>query len=460
MTESIGIVILAAGKGTRLKQKTPKPLLKIGGKTLLDYIILASEKFISNKSLKSQISIVVGHQKEEVIASLGDKKYNFPVQEIQNGTGGALQAYFKSVKDAWSFDYTMVLCSDTPLITSSELEKLFEALKAGKDAVAATFKLSDPSGLGRIIRENKGFKIIEEKDTNDNQKKVKEVNSAVYVIKNSYLKKHLDSLNTNNASGEFYLTDIFKTEENVEAVLFENADTFLGINTMNQLEEITGKLNAKKNNELMEDGVHLISSQNTYIDAKASIGSGTLIYPNVHIWGNTKIGSNVVIEPNCIIQDCEIKDNVTIKANSVLESSKVLEGASIGPFARLRPGTEIGSEAKIGNFVEVKKSKLASGVKVSHLSYIGDAEIGADSNIGCGFITCNYDGANKHVTKIGSGTFIGSDCQAIAPVEIGSNSFVAAGSTITNNIPDGGFAIARSKQTTKPEMAKKFLKKK
>jgi bifunctional UDP-N-acetylglucosamine pyrophosphorylase/glucosamine-1-phosphate N-acetyltransferase len=460
MAESIGIVVLAAGKGTRLKQKTPKPLLKILGKTLVQYVLDASEKFIKNKSLEAQISVVVGHKSDEVIASFGETNYHFPLQKEQNGTAGALISYFDNVAGAWEQDYTMVLCADTPLITNVELEKLFNELGSNTQAVGATFKVDNPHGLGRIIRDDIGFKIVEEKDCTDLQREITEVNSAQYIIRTSYLKKYLKAVDNRNASGEFYLTDVFKTSENVKAFYFEDANTFLGINTLNQLESITNLLKQKKNNTLMNNGVNLMSCATTFIDFDVKIGEDTVIYPNVHIWGNTIIGNNVRIQPGCVIENSVIEDGAIIKANSTLENAKVCSNASIGPFTRLRPGAEIGEESKIGNFVEIKKSILSRGVKVSHLSYIGDAQIGEESNIGCGFITCNYDGANKHVTKIGSGAFIGSDCQAIAPVTIGNDSFVAAGSTITNDISDGGFAIARSKQITKKDMASKFIKNK
>jgi bifunctional UDP-N-acetylglucosamine pyrophosphorylase/glucosamine-1-phosphate N-acetyltransferase len=461
MSESIGIVILAAGIGTRLKQKTPKPLLKILGKSLLDYIIDGANDFVEMRSLKAGFSVVVGHEKELVIDSLATREgINFPIQKQQNGTAGALLSYFESVEKAWDYDYTLILCADTPLISGQELDSLYSVIESGRDAVAATFRASNPSGFGRIIKSGSGFKIVEEKDADADQKKIEEVNSGLYIIKTSYLKKHLSNIDNKNASGEFYLTDIFKVDENVEAVEFENSDLFLGVNTLVQLEDLTQKLRVKKNNTLMHAGIHIMSSGTTFIDYDVEIEAGSIIHPNVSIWGNTKIGSGVVIQPNSVIDSSIIHNDVVIKANSILEGAEVFAEAVIGPFSRLRPGASVGEKSKIGNFVEIKKSQLSKGVKVSHLSYIGDAEIGDDTNIGCGFITCNYDGANKHLTKIGSGTFIGSDCQAVAPVNIGSDSFVAAGSTITSDIPDGGFGIARTKQTTKEGMAKRFLKKK
>ncbi len=464
MGDSIGLVILAAGKGTRMKIETPKALAKTAGKTLLDYVIDASLDFVKFHSLKAEIGLVIGHKKElleEWIDQHPEKnKLKTAWQKEQNGTADALKACFNDLPHFWDFEYTMIACADTPMIQSSEFIKLFEELKSHPElvGVAATFETQNPKGYGRIIHGKKGFNIVEEKDASDEQRAIKEVNSGFYILKTSHVKDTLKSINNNNKSGEFYLTDLFQDKYPVKAIKFPSEIPFLGINTMEQLSQVTTLLRDRKVRQLMLDGVEFYNPQSIHIDHDVKIGLGAVIFPNVTLLGKTFIGEKVVIESGSFIKDSEVRSGAEILANSYLEGALVHEEATIGPMARLRPGADIGPEAKIGNFVEVKKSKLFKGVKVSHLSYVGDAEIGENSNIGCGFITCNYDGANKHKTKIGSNTFVGSDCQMIAPIEIGNDAFIAAGSTITKSVPDGGFGIARATQVVKEGAAKRFIK--
>lgn len=464
MTNSLGIVILAAGKGTRMKTDAPKALAPCAGKPLLDYVVEAALKFAKNSSLTAEIGVVVGHKKELLEQwwnSHPDKSLiKTAWQKEQNGTADALKAGFHDLPRFWNFEYTMVACADTPLITNEEFQELFKVLKSHPElvGVAATFETSSPYGLGRIIPGKKGFKIVEEKDADENQKKIQEVNSGFYLLKTSHIKSVLGQINNKNKSGEFYLTDLFQDEFAVKSVKFPSETPFLGINTLEQLAQVDSIVRSTKIKKMMIDGVRFLNPDQVYIDADVEIGVGSTIYPGCTILGKTKIGNSVLIESNCFIRNSEIDQNCEILASSYLDEAIVKNKASIGPMARLRPGTEIGPEAKVGNFVEIKKSKLAKGAKVSHLSYIGDAEIGEDSNIGCGFITCNYDGANKHKTKIGARTFIGSATQAIAPIEVGNDAFVAAGSTITKSIPDGAFALSRSPQVIKEGQAKRFLK--
>lgn len=464
MSNSLGIVILAAGKGTRMKTDTPKALALCAGKPLLDYVVDASLKFASESSLKAEVGVVVGHKKELLenwLSSHCDKSsIKTAWQREQNGTADALKACFQDLPHFWNNDFTVVACADTPLITKNEFQLLFNALTSNPDlvGVAATFETETPFGLGRIVHGKKGFKIVEEKDATDEQRKISEVNSGFYILKTSHVKAILGQISNNNKSNEFYLTDLFQDEFAVKPVKFPSETSFLGINTLEQLAHVDKIIRTNKTKKLMIDGVRFLNPELVYIDDDVEIGVGSTIYPGCTLLGKTKIANNVVIESNCFIKNSSVAEGADILAGSYLEEAVVLENASIGPMARLRPGTEIGPDAKIGNFVEIKKSKLARGAKVSHLSYVGDAEIGADSNIGCGFITCNYDGANKHKTKIGSNTFIGSDVQVIAPIEIGNDAFVAAGSTITKSIPDGGFGIGRTSQVTKEGAAKRFLK--
>lgn len=464
MGDSIGLVILAAGKGTRMKIETPKALAKTAGRPLVDYVVDAALEFAKISSLHAEIGLVVGHKKELLEAWLSQHPAKSQLktawQKEQNGTADALKSCFNDLPHFWDFDYTLVACADTPMIQAHEFCTLFESLKShpGLVGVAATFEAQNPKGYGRIIHGNEGFHIVEEKDANDIQRNITEVNSGFYILRTKHVKAVLGSIDNKNKSGEFYLTDLFQDNYPVKAIKFPSEVPFLGINTLEQLASVTGLLRERKVKKLMLDGVEFLNPSTVHIDHDVEIAVGSVVYPNVTLLGKTTIGKNVTIESGAFIKNSTIHDNASILAHSYVEEAIVHSHATIGPMARLRPGADIGAESKIGNFVEVKKSKLAQGVKVSHLSYIGDAEIGENTNIGCGFISCNYDGANKHKTKIGKNTFIGSDCQAVAPIEIGDDAFVAAGSTITKNVPHGGFAISRPQIVIKEGAAKRFLK--
>lgn len=461
MNLTIGAVILAAGEGKRLKLDAPKPLAPCLDKKLVDYPIRELKKFFSQNKLEGSQTAVIGHQRE-LVQTYISKRYpevKYAIQEKQLGTADALRAYFDSSPETHRLDYTLVICADTPVVSEAELTKMLELLQSEKmDAVAATFEDPTPKGYGRIIRGKKGFHIVEEKDATDEQRKITEVNSGLYLLKTSYVLEHLKSVDSNNKSGEFYLTDIFKDGLNVDALCFPHGNVFLGVNNLEQLEQVEKILRKKKIAMLREEGVRFIDSSHTYIDDEVEVGAGTVIYPNVYISGKSKIGKNVVIEMGAQIKDSVVADNAKVLAYTILEEAKLHEKAHVGPFARMRPGADIGPEAKIGNFVEIKKSVLERGAKVSHLSYVGDAFIGEETNIGCGFITCNYDGVHKHITRIGKNCFIGSDSQTVAPVTIGDDCFVASATTVTKNMPDGSFAISRGHQTTKEGMAKKFIK--
>ncbi len=463
MSLSIGAVILAAGEGKRLKLKEPKPLAPCLDKKLVDFPIRELQKFFNQNKIHGKLTAVIGHQRDIVRAYI-EKNYssvNFAIQEKQLGTGDALRSYFQSSNETLSYDYTLVICADTPVVSADELSALHSLLLAEKlEGVAASFIEKNPKGYGRIVRGVKGFHIVEEKDATDEIRKITEVNSGLYILKTSYLVEHLKGIDTKNKSGEFYLTDVFKDGLNVKAHCFPEASTFLGVNTLSQLEEVEHALRNKIKFNLVESGVRLIDSSHCYIDSEVEIGEGTVIYPNTFITGRSKIGKNVTVEMGAQIKDSIVDDNAKVLAYTILEGAHLHSQVTAGPFARLRPGADIGPESKIGNFVEIKKSILAKGVKVSHLSYVGDAFIGEETNIGCGFITCNYDGVNKHLTKIGKNCFIGSDSQSVAPVEIGDDCFVASATTITKDMPNGSFAISRGAQVTKEGMAKKFIKKK
>lgn len=461
MVLSIGAVVLAAGEGKRLKLDAPKPLAPCLDKKLIDFSFKELKDFFGRNKLDGKITAVIGHQRELVKAHIEKTQQGvmFAIQEKQLGTADALRAYFNSNQQTHNYEYTLVICADTPVVSANELTEMFSTLQHEKlDAVAATFIEKNSTGYGRIVRAKAGFHIVEEKDASSEEKKIMEVNSGLYIMKTAYVLKHLQEVNSNNKSGEFYLTDIFKDGLNVSAKIFSDASIFQGVNTLLQLEQAEEALRKRKVVELRDSGVRFIDGRHTYINTDVEIGAGTVIFPQVYISGNTKIGKNVVIEMGSVIKDSIIDDGAKVLAYSVLEDARLHTKAQVGPYARLRAGADIGPEAKIGNFVEIKKSVLNRGVKVSHLSYVGDAFIGEETNIGCGFITCNYDGEKKHVTKIGKNCFIGSDSQTVAPVEIGDNCFVASGSTINKSMPDESFAISRSQQITKEGMAKKFIK--
>ncbi len=461
MADKIGVAILAAGLGKRMGVQVAKPLIPLMGKKLVDYSLKAAVDFSEEQKASLQTGIVVGHQKDEVIKHFeaSSFKLSFPVQKEQKGTADALRSYFEGCEWAKDTDYTLVLCADTPLLTDVELSALWNVLKEKNlDAVAASFKTAAPKGYGRIIRASQGFHIVEEKDANDQERSVNEVNSGLYFFKTSMVLENLAKVDSNNKSGEFYLTDVFKDGANVEALCFDSETPFLGVNSPVQLGTALHQLKKRINKDHQARGVLIMEAAHTYIEPDVELEPGVTIFPNCYLHGSTKIAAGSTLEPGCVVKNSSIKENALIKAYSYLEQASVSPSCQVGPYARLRPGTELGEKCKIGNFVEVKKAKLDPSVSVSHLSYVGDAEIGENVNIGCGFITCNYDGEGKHKTIIGKNSFIGSDTQMIAPVTLGESVFVASGSTINQDVPSRGFALSRARQVTKENMAGRFLK--
>jgi len=460
MTDTIGMAILAAGEGKRLGKPIPKPLVEILGKSLVDYVFESANSFAQNNFNDVKTGMVVGHQKELVVEHFKSFAIDFPVQEKQLGTADALRSYFSGCPWAKDRNYTLVICGDTPLITENELELLWQTMKEHSlDGVAASFLTDNPFGYGRIISEKgPGFKIVEERDATENERLVNNVNSGLYLLKTSYLLEKLALISNDNKSGEFYLTDVFSEQENVGYCTFKDSVPFMGVNNLVQLNSARLFMQYRINMKHLQNGVHLLDEGSTWIDADVTIASGSTIYPQVHLRGKTSIGEGCVIDTGSILTNSHLGKSVSIKPYSILEGADVKNDCAVGPYARLRPGAFIGESSKIGNFVEIKKAELKKGVSVSHLSYIGDAEINDNVNIGCGFITCNYDGESKSKTIIGKNSFIGSDTQMIAPVEVGENCYIASGSTISKNLQDGDFAIARGRQENKKGMAKRFLK--
>ena len=451
--DKITSVILAAGKGSRLNCDIPKPLLPLCGKKMLDYVIDAVK--INNSS----ISLVLGHEKEVIETAYRDKVTETVYQDQQLGTGHAVKCFLDQTK--LDSEYILVACADTPLLTKELISNCLNYAESNDfDAVVLTFETQSPAGYGRVQRFSKGLSIVEEKDATSDQKNINECNSGIYIFKKVFIEKMINNLDQNNAQNEFYLTDVFEKDLNVSSFKVKNGESLLmGVNDLVQLSIIEGSLNKRKVQELQRSGVIFQDPESCFVSHDTQIKPNTIIGRNVELRGNCTIGSNCFIDSGCIITDSEIKSGSIILPNSVLETSNVDMNVSIGPFARLRPGSFIQSHAKIGNFVEVKKSKIAEGAKVSHLSYVGDSEIGKNTNIGCGFISCNYDGKNKHKTIIGENCFIGSDSQTVAPVVIGDNCFVASSTTVSKDMPDGSFGISRGKLDIKEGLASKFIKK-
>ena len=443
-------VILAAGKGTRMKSEQSKVLHKVNGVPMIRRVVTVLENIGNKKNV-----FILGHKKEDVLAEMGD--VDFVTQEEQLGTGHAILIAKDKIKEYG--EDVLITCGDTPLLKEETLKKLKDAFEEGKlDCIVLSCKVKNPFGYGRIVKENEKISnIVEEKEADENEKKIDEINTGVYIFKNESLLYAIKKIDNNNSKGEYYLTDAIKilTSEdyNVDSFQIEDEDEILGVNSKVQLAQAEKILRNRKNIELMDSGVILIDPDATYIEDNVQIGQDTVIYPNVTIQGKTKIGKNCEILGNTRIENSVIADNVRIEA-SVVEKSTLEEGVTVGPFAHLRPKAYLKETVHVGNFVEIKNSTLEKGVKTGHLTYIGDAEIGQDTNVGAGTITCNYDGKNKHRTKIGKNAFIGSNSIIVAPVEIGNEVLTAAGSVITEDIPDEALAFGRAKQVNKEKKNK------
>lgn len=441
------VVILAAGKGSRMRSSTPKVLHQVAGKSLLKHVIEASLELNPE-----QIHVVVGHAKEQVIEAFADHndsaKLNWVEQTKQLGTGHAVAQALPAIDDEAS---VLMLTADVPLIQTETLSKMHAAM-ATYPLALLTAIMSDPTGLGRITRDdsNAVTGIVEHKDASAAQREINEINSGIICAHADQLRSWLDKVDSNNAQQEYYLTDVVGlayTSGNPIAALHPQTNSeVMGINDRVQLASAERIYQYNRAQQLMQSGVTIIDPARLDIRGDVTIGADTIIDINVVIEGPTVIGQNVKIAPNCTITGSQIADNVSIHPNTVIEQSELANNVNVGPFARLRPGTQLSSHVRIGNFVETKNAQLGVGAKVNHLSYVGDATVGTDTNIGAGVITCNYDGANKHQTTIGNDVFVGSDSQLVAPVSIADGATIGAGSTITSNVKQGALAISRAKQ--------------
>lgn len=443
-------LILAAGMGTRMKSKLCKVLHGIAGRPMISYVI-DSVRLLGLE----RIVVIVGHQADKVQESISTEGIEFALQEPQLGTGHAVASAAVRLRN---FDGDiLILCGDIPLIRSETLQNFMSYHERQESRITVmTAGLDDPKGYGRIMRNQDQTidRIVEEADANPEEKSAKEINTGIYLVNAHLLYGLVDRIQPENAQGEYYLTDIVaeagKESIPVHACLLQNPVEATGINTRSELAYASQIIWNRKREDMMAAGVTLLDPASVYIDDLARIGSDTVIHPSVNIMGATEIGEECVIESGVYIMDSKIGDRVHILQGSRLNQAMVLDETSVGPMAHLRPEAMIGRKCRVGNFVEVKKTSMGEGSKASHLTYLGDSEIGINVNIGCGTITCNYDGKKKHRTVIGDRCFVGSDVQFVAPVEIGEESLIGAGSTITKDVPARHLAVSRSKQKSYP----------
>jgi bifunctional UDP-N-acetylglucosamine pyrophosphorylase/glucosamine-1-phosphate N-acetyltransferase len=458
----LAIVIMAAGKGTRLKSRRPKVLHQIGGRALVEHVVAAAAQVVEPKD----IFVIIGHEAEAVRAALQHTGVRFVMQVEQRGTGHAIQTAKPEVD---SYESLIVLSGDAPMITTETILKLRDFhLEQQAAMTVLTTRPPDPTGYGRVIRKHADkpevLAIVEQKALTPEQLSAPEINAGIYAFRSEPLFKHIGQLSTNNAHGEFYLTDMaalmVKAKERVVALDTDDVHEVLGANTIAEMMELDAEMRMRKARALMDDGVTIFRPETSVIDSAVTVGADTIVEPFVQLLGRTVIGSGCRIRSYSVIEDSTIGDDVSVQNGSIVSSAQVAKNAVIGPYARLRPESEIGEGAHVGNFVEIKKSRVGAKAKANHLSYIGDADIGPGTNVGAGVITCNYDGKNKHRTTIGANVFVGSDSTLVAPLTIADGSYIAAGSTITEDVPADALALGRARQTIKPEWAKKMRSRK
>jgi bifunctional UDP-N-acetylglucosamine pyrophosphorylase / glucosamine-1-phosphate N-acetyltransferase len=456
MTPSLTIVILAAGLGTRMKSRRAKVLHRAGGKTLVGHVVDTALELAPAE----RIFVVVGHQAEEVRRSIATPGIGFIEQKEQKGTGHAV-AIGRPVL-AGLDGYLMVLYGDCPLLRADTLRRLVEQETSGNSAaVLLSAMMADPTGYGRVIRDAHGrvAEIVEQKAGTPEQLAIREANMGIYCFRADLFWKHEGEIETNNPAGEYYLTDmagiLTRAGHTVSAMQIDDPNEALGINDRAQLAEVDAILRERKRRALMASGVTLVKPETITVDAGVEIGTDTILEPFTQILGRTRMGADCRVGACSIVEDSELADEVEVGAFTLVSRSTVERGAHVGPYARLRMENHVGAGAHIGNFVELKKTRMGAGAKASHLAYLGDSEIGERVNIGAGTITCNYDGRAKHKTTIGAGAFVGSNSTLVAPVEIGEGAYTAAGSVITDAVPADALALGRARQENKPEWASK-----
>jgi bifunctional UDP-N-acetylglucosamine pyrophosphorylase/glucosamine-1-phosphate N-acetyltransferase len=449
---TLSIVILAAGKGTRMNSQLPKVLQPLAGKPILQYVLDTSHSLQPNN-----ISIVAGHKSEMLRELIKDKNISWRIQDAQLGTGHAV---IQAIPDLKS-DKTLILYGDVPLIKKADLQSLIK--KSNTGLAVMTHIKNDANGYGRIIREDYEIQgIIEDKDCNEEQKKIKEINTGILAADTKYLKQWLSRLTNENAQKEYYLTDIvkFAVEDNITVSSHEAEEevSISGVNSKSELAYIERGLQLNKAEELMDKGVTILDPSRIDIRGQLKCGQDVTIDVGCIFEGDVNLGNNVHIKPYSFIKNSDINESSIIEAFSHIDSSKVGPSCRVGPYARLRPGTVLENEVHIGNYVEIKNSLVDQGTKINHLSYIGDSEIGKNVNIGAGTITCNYDGVDKHKTIIEDDVFVGSNTQIIAPLKVGKGATIGAGSTITKDVPNNDLTLSRAQQKTISGWAKPVKK--
>lgn len=445
MNPNLEVIILAAGLGTRMKSQTIKILHRAAGRPIVEYVLDLARELCPNPPV-----MVIGHQRDAVQTAIGDRA-RYAVQEQQLGTGHAVLQAAMVVDPSKRI---LILSGDVPLTRPETLRSLLDEHERGHHALTLlTMKPADPARYGRIVRGANGGveRIVEYKDASDEEKQIGEVNAGIYVFNGEHLFDNLRNLGNQNAQGEYYLTDLLQqlrgSGHSVGAVIAADPAEALGVNSRKELAQVENEIQRRVVERLMENGVTFRNPSTVVIDSDVTIGPDTVVYPFVTLETGTQIGSGCVIEPGVHLINVRTGNDVHVKTGTVAEDAVIEDDASVGPYAHLRPGTHLGRKVKVGNFVETKKAVFGAGAKASHLSYIGDAEVGADVNIGAGTITCNYDGKRKHKTVLEDGVFIGSDTQLVAPVRVGRGAYVGAGSTITRDVPAGSLALSRTQQT-------------
>jgi len=440
------VILLAAGKGTRMNSPLPKVVHPVAGRPMIERLVRAAKAAGAN-----EVRVVVGFG-EDLVRSIVEPLGGVCHKQVeQRGTADAV----RSAEPDTITGEVVILNGDHPLLEAEDISGFVKKFRESEcDLAVVTCEVEDPGLLGRVVRQSGRVRaIVEAKDASHETLKIREINTGIYVVKARVLNQLLPKIGSTNAQREFYLTDLItlgcEQDLKVEG-LVANPRVALGVNTQKELAMATRMAFARKAGRLMDAGVIVMQPKMTFIEDTVSIGAGTTLYPNVHLRGKTEIGACSVVEPGCVITDSQIGDSVHIKAGCYLDQAKVGQGVDLGPYAHLRPGTELGDDCKVGNFVEMKKVKFGRGSKAGHLSYLGDAEVGENTNIGCGTITCNYAvDKKKYVTKIGDDVFVGSDTQLVAPVVVGDGAVIGSGSTITKDVPSGALAVARSKQVIK-----------
>jgi bifunctional UDP-N-acetylglucosamine pyrophosphorylase/glucosamine-1-phosphate N-acetyltransferase len=454
------VVLLAAGKGTRLKSALAKVAHRAAGSTLIEHVLRAADPL---KPVST--TVVIGHQPEQVRAALAARPgVGFAVQEPQLGTGHALLQAAPLLEGKQG--HILLLYGDVPLVRTATLERLASHhVESGAAATVLTALFDDPTGYGRIVRtDGRISAIVEQRDATEAQRAIREINSGIYLFDLAPLFDAIRALGSRNAQGEYYLTDLVAVYRDrglkFETVVLDDPTEIVGVNSRRELADVSRILRDRKNDELMAAGVTIVDPATTWIQPDVEIGADTVIHPNVYLEGRTRIGTSCEIHSGVRIIDSTVGDKVVINNFCVIRESRIASGAEVGPFARLRPKSQILEGAHVGNFIELKNTVVGRGSKANHVGYLGDTTIGEKVNIGAGTITCNYDGFAKHQTVIEDGVFVGSDSQLIAPVRIGRDAYIAAGSSITEDVPPGALAIARGKQINKEGWVEKRRNKK